>query len=137
HPWLLSSRIGPARRRVTGLRTGILGPGIRRAPYHLWRGHAQKIRPVKNPFEHLDKALEHRARLQIMSVLVVNDSSDFNTLREMLGVTDGNLASHIKVLEKEKYLTVSKSFVDRKPNTRYKSSDKGKTSFRKHLDAME
>ncbi len=72
-----------------------------------------------------------------MSVLVVNDSSDFNTLREMLGVTDGNLASHIKVLEKEKYLTVSKSFIDRKPNTRYKITDKGKTAFRRHLDAME
>lgn len=92
---------------------------------------------MKNPFEHFDKALEHRARLQIMSVLVVNASSDFNALREMLGVTDGNLASHIKVLEKEKYLVVSKSFVDRKPNTKYKITEKGRTAFRKHLDAME
>lgn len=92
---------------------------------------------MKNPFANLDKALEHRARLQIMSVLVVNASSDFNALREMLGVTDGNLASHIKVLEKEKYLVVSKSFVDRKPNTKYKITEKGRTAFRKHLDAME
>lgn len=92
---------------------------------------------MKNPFEHLDKALEHRARLQIMSVLIVNESTDFNTLREMLGVTDGNLASHIKVLEKEKYLNVYKSFIDRKPNTRYKVTEKGKTAFRKHLDALE
>jgi DNA-binding MarR family transcriptional regulator len=92
---------------------------------------------VNNPFEHLDKVLEHRARLQIMSVLVVNAQSDFNTLKEMLGVTDGNLASHIKMLEKEKYLTVSKSFVDRKPNTQYKITEKGRNAFKKHLDALE
>jgi DNA-binding MarR family transcriptional regulator len=92
---------------------------------------------VKNPFEQLDKVLEHRVRLQIMSVLVTNDAYDFNALKEMLNVTDGNLASHIKALEKEKYISVSKSFVDRKPNTRYKISEKGRTAFRKHLDALE
>lgn len=92
---------------------------------------------MKNPFEHLDRTLEHRVRLQIMSVLVTNDLFDFNTLKEMLGITDGNLASHIKALEKEKYLSVSKSFIDRKPNTRYKITDRGRNAFRKHLDALE
>jgi DNA-binding MarR family transcriptional regulator len=81
--------------------------------------------------------LEHRLRLQIMSVLVTNNIFDFNTLKETLGVTDGNLASHIKALEKEKYVSVSKSFVDRKPNTKYKITERGKTAFRKHLDALE
>ena len=81
--------------------------------------------------------LEHRLRLQIMSVLVTNNIFDFNTLKETLGVTDGNLASHIKALEKEKYISVSKSFVDRKPNTKYKITERGKTAFRKHLDALE
>jgi DNA-binding MarR family transcriptional regulator len=70
---------------------------------------------VKNPFDSLDKILEHRLRLQIMSVLVANDSYDFNALKELLNVTDGNLASHIKALEKEKYVLVHKTFVDRKP----------------------
>jgi DNA-binding MarR family transcriptional regulator len=92
---------------------------------------------VKNPFENLDRVLEHRLRLQIMSVLVSNDSYDFNSLKELLNVTDGNLASHIKALEKEKYVLVHKTFVDRKPNTRYKASEKGKNAFRKHLDALE
>lgn len=92
---------------------------------------------MKNPFEQLDKVLEHRVRLQIMSVLVTNDAYDFNALKEMLNVTDGNLASHIKALEKEKYISVLKSFVDRKPNTRYRITEKGRTSFRKHLDALE
>ncbi|MBL0740233.1 winged helix-turn-helix domain-containing protein [Chryseolinea lacunae] len=92
---------------------------------------------MKNPFENLDKALEHRIRLQIMSVLVTNDAFEFNALKEMLGVTDGNLASHIKALEREKYLTISKSFVDKKPNTKYKATERGRTAFKKHLDALE
>lgn len=92
---------------------------------------------MKNPFENLDKVLEHRIRLQIMSVLVTNDAYEFNALKELLGVTDGNLASHIKALEREKYVSVSKSFVDRKPNTRYKITERGRHAFKKHLDALE
>ncbi len=92
---------------------------------------------MRNPFEHLDKMLEHRVRLQIMSALVTNNLFDFITLKEMLGVTDGNLASHIKALEKEKYISVSKSFIDRKPNTKYKITERGRKAFKKHLDALE
>jgi DNA-binding MarR family transcriptional regulator len=92
---------------------------------------------VKNPFEYLDKVLEHRIRLQIMSVLVTNDGYEFNALKELLGVTDGNLASHIKALEREKYISVSKSFVERKPNTKYKITERGRHAFKKHLDALE
>jgi DNA-binding MarR family transcriptional regulator len=92
---------------------------------------------VKNPFENLDKILEHRVRLQIMSVLVANDSYDFNSLKELLNLTDGNLASNIKALEKEKYISVNKVFIDRKPNTKFKATEKGRTAFRRHIDAME
>ena len=92
---------------------------------------------MKNPFENLDKVLEHRVRLQIMSVLITNDGFEFNSLKEMLGITDGNLASHIKALEREKYLSVSKSFVDRKPNTKYKITERGRNAFKRHLDALE
>lgn len=92
---------------------------------------------MKNPFDQLDKMLEHRLRLQIMSVLVANSAFDFSGLKETLNVTDGNLASHLKALEKEKYIIVNKTFVDRKPNTKYKATDKGKTAFKKHLDALE
>jgi DNA-binding MarR family transcriptional regulator len=55
----------------------------------------------------------------------------------MLNVTDGNVASHIKALEKEKYISVNKTFVDRKPNTKYKITEKGRNAFRRHLDALE
>jgi DNA-binding MarR family transcriptional regulator len=92
---------------------------------------------MKNPFENLDRILEHRVRLQIMSVLMANDSYDFNSLKEIIGITDGNMASHLKALEKEKYIAVSKSFVDRKPNTKYRVTERGRNVFKKHLDALE
>ncbi len=92
---------------------------------------------MKNPFENLDKVLEHRMRLQILSVLMANDAYDFNSLKELLKITDGSLATHIKALEREKYIATMKSFIDRKPNTKYKATDKGKTAFKKHLDALE
>lgn len=76
-------------------------------------------------------------RLQLMGILVANDSYDFNALKELLQATDGNLATHVKALEREKYISVQKSFVDRKPNTRYKATERGRTAFRKHLEAME
>lgn len=72
-----------------------------------------------------------------MSVLMTNDSLDFNTLKELLGVTDGNLASHIKALEKENYIKIRKSFIGKKPNTKYSSTHLGTLEFKKHLTALE
>lgn len=72
-----------------------------------------------------------------MSVLVANDSYDFNALKELLQVTDGNLASHLKALEKEEYITVIKSFLGRKPNTSYQATKAGIVAFKKHLEALE
>lgn len=92
---------------------------------------------MKVSLEQFDKAFENRIRLQIMSVLAVNASYDFNALKDLLQVTDGNLASHIKALEKEGYISVSKSFIGRKPNTQYTATKKGKDAFKKHLQALE
>jgi DNA-binding MarR family transcriptional regulator len=72
-----------------------------------------------------------------MSALITNDVFDFSSLKELLNVTDGNLATHIKALLKEKYISVTKSFIDRKPNTKYKITERGRTAFKKHLDALE
>ncbi|MFN4285513.1 MAG: winged helix-turn-helix domain-containing protein [Lacibacter sp.] len=85
----------------------------------------------------LHKAFESRVRLGIMSVLAVNDSLDFNALKEYLQVTDGNLASHLKALEKEAFIGVTKSFIERKPNTRYLLTPKGREAFEAHLQALE
>lgn len=85
----------------------------------------------------LHKAFESRIRLGIMSVLAVNDTLDFNSLKEFLELTDGNLASHIKALEKEKFIGVKKSFVGKKPNTKYFMTKEGKKAFEDHLKALE
>jgi DNA-binding HxlR family transcriptional regulator len=83
------------------------------------------------------KAFESRIRLGIMSVLAVNDMLDFNVLKDYLDITDGNLASHIKALEKEAFIGVKKTFVGKKPNTKYFMTKKGKKAFDDHLNALE
>jgi DNA-binding PadR family transcriptional regulator len=80
-----------------------------------------------------DKAFENVIRLRIMSILMVNTEYDFNSFKEILEVTDGNLASHLKNLEKQEYISVKKSFVGRKPMTTYTATEKGKKAFREHL----
>ena len=72
-----------------------------------------------------------------MSVLMVNESADFNTLKELLGVTDGNLASHTKALEQEKYITIEKQFIGKKPNTSYIVTKIGRKAFQEHIEALE
>ena len=84
-----------------------------------------------------DKAFENKVRLGVMSALMVNDSLDFNRLKELLDVTDGNLASHLKALEKVDYIDVQKQFVGRKPNTKYSTTKMGKKAFHDHLNALE
>lgn len=83
------------------------------------------------------KAFESRIRLGIMAILMVNDTLDFISLREHLGLTDGNLASHLKALEKEEFIGIKKSFIGRKPNTRYYVTKAGKSAFKTQLTAME
>ena len=92
---------------------------------------------MKKSLEQLNKAFENRIRLQIMSVLVANENYDFNSLKDLLEVTDGNLASHLKAIEKEEYILVNKTFIGRKPNTQYAVSEKGRSAFIKHLEALE
>jgi DNA-binding MarR family transcriptional regulator len=92
---------------------------------------------MANIISNLNKAFDSRIRLGIMSVLMVNDDADFNTLKELLELTDGNLASHIKALESLKYINSTKQFVGRKPNTRYMITELGRESFQSHLNALE
>lgn len=89
------------------------------------------------PLGDLHKAFENRVRLGIMSALAVNDYLDFTALKEFLEVTDGNLATHIKRLERDDFIRSEKSFIDNKPNTRYFMTDEGKKAFEAHLRALE
>ncbi len=92
---------------------------------------------MHNIIKNINKIFDHRVRLGIMSALMVNDFVDFNTLKELLNVTDGNLASHLKALEKMAYITVTKEFIGRKPNTKYNTTPAGTEAFKKHIVALE
>lgn len=92
---------------------------------------------MRDYISRLNKAFESRIRLGIMSILMVNDWVEFATLKEMLNITDGNLASHITALEKAEYLQVKKQFVGKKPNTTYAATVLGRKAFKEHLDALE
>ncbi len=87
--------------------------------------------------EQLNKAFDSRVRLGIMALLLVEDSVAYNTLKETLDLTDGNLASHIKALEKEAYIEARKVFLGKKPNTRYAVTELGRQQFAEHLKALE
>lgn len=92
---------------------------------------------MKSVINGLNKAFDSRVRLGIMSVLSVNDELDFNALKEYLDVTDGNLASHLRALEADEFIAVEKSFIGRKPNTKYSITKVGKKAFVKHIEALE
>lgn len=92
---------------------------------------------MQNYLEHLNKAFESKARLGIMSVLATGESVDFTTLKEFLGLTDGNLASHTRSLETLGYIASAKQFVGRKPNTTFRATEVGLKAFAEHIDALE
>jgi DNA-binding HxlR family transcriptional regulator len=87
--------------------------------------------------QNFNKAFESKARLGIMSVLLVNEEMNFNALKEILNLTDGNLATHLRALEEAKYISIKKEFIGRKPNTNYAATNEGKKAFNEHLDALE
>lgn len=92
---------------------------------------------MKGLITNLNKAFENRIRLGIMSVLMVNNEVDFKSMKELLDVSDGNLASHTSALEKLDYLLITKKFVGKKPNTTYSVTPLGKKAFQDHLSALE
>lgn len=92
---------------------------------------------MKNIISGLNKVFDSRIRLGIMSVLVVNDWVDFNTLKELLVISDGNLSSHLSHLEKYAYIDIHKQFIGKKPNTKYKATKSGIKALKEHLDNLE
>src|SRR5438552_1274355 len=92
---------------------------------------------MKDIIENINKLFESRIRLTIMSLLMVNEKIDFNTIKETLDITDGNLASHISALEKNNYIQINKTFIGKKPNTSYSITKEGRSAFTEHLNALE
>jgi len=89
------------------------------------------------PLADLDSILENRIRLAVMAVLASGERAEFTSLRKLMGTTDGNLATHIAVLERAGYVQVKKSFLGKKPHTTYTASEKGRRAFARHVDALE
>lgn len=87
--------------------------------------------------DNFNKAFESKARLGIMSVLLVNDAISFTGLKELLDLTDGNLATHLRTLEDAGYVAVQKEFIGRKPNTSYSVTPQGRKAFDDHLNVLE
>lgn len=88
-------------------------------------------------FDQLNKAFESRVRLGLMSILSVNSWISYKEIKDLLEVTDGNLASHIQSLEKIKYLEIKKQFIGKKPLTTYKVTKMGKEAFENHIEGLE
>ena len=92
---------------------------------------------MENPIGQLNKVFDSRIRIGIMSALMVNEELNFNDLKTLIDVTDGNLATHLKTLEENKFIKVEKGFIGRKTNTTYAITQAGQKAFRAHLDALE
>ena len=92
---------------------------------------------MENPINNLNKLFDSRVRLGIMSALLVNDTVNFNDLKELLQITDGNLASHTKALEEANIIKIKKSFIGKKTNTNYSITKTGEKLFNQHIDALE
>ncbi|MFI5156084.1 MAG: winged helix-turn-helix domain-containing protein [Chitinophagales bacterium] len=92
---------------------------------------------MKNPIGNLNKVFDSRIRMGVMSVLSVNDEINFNDLKQLMELTDGNLASHLINLEENGYIKVHKGFVGRKTNTTYSITKAGEKAFLEHINALE
>ena len=118
-----------------------LGPGFRGSAYHLWIDHVVEIRKgagiMKNPIGQLNKVFDSRIRMGVMSVLLMNESVSFNDLKQLLELTDGNLASHLVNLEENGYIKVHKGFIGRKTNTTYSITRAVEKAFSEHIQALE
>ncbi|WP_121353777.1 winged helix-turn-helix domain-containing protein [Flavisolibacter nicotianae] len=92
---------------------------------------------VNNPIAGLNKIFDNRIRLGVMSIVSVNEEINFNDLKQLLEVTDGNLATHLQTLEESGFLKVHKGFVGRKTNTTYAITKAGEKAFKDHIQALE
>jgi DNA-binding MarR family transcriptional regulator len=88
----------------------------------------------------LNETIHQPVRLRIMAALVALDAGnevDFTTLRSLLDVTDGNLGAHLRKLEEAGYISIEKTFVERKPHTYLSATTSGRKVFKEHVAALE
>ncbi len=88
-------------------------------------------------FNQLDRVIHEKGRLAIMSLLAATPQMSFTELRDTLSMTDGNLTSHIKTLQYEGYIAITKSYEKSRSTTTYSLTEKGRKAFRRYLDILE
>lgn len=88
-------------------------------------------------FDAIDETIHAKARLGIMSLLTVHGQCDFGFLRNELGLTEGNLGNHIRVLEQADYIQVQKTFVGKRPKTVCSPTELGMAMFQQYIEGLE
>lgn len=85
----------------------------------------------------IDETIHQRTRLAIMATLAGVESLDFNDLKGELGLTDGNLSTHLGSLEKAGYIEIAKGFQGKKPRTTVKQTPKGRKALERYVNLLQ
>jgi DNA-binding MarR family transcriptional regulator len=88
-------------------------------------------------YQQIDDLIHSRIRLSVMASLIALGSASFSHIKERVGATDGNLSVHIRKLEDAGYVSVDKSFIDRKPVSIYRLTSQGKTALKTYISYLE
>jgi DNA-binding MarR family transcriptional regulator len=99
--------------------------------------HPGLKKALEDSAEKLDRLIHERLRLGIVSALAVNESLTFNELKKLMKTSDGNLSVHARKLEEAEYITCTKSFVGRMPQTEYRLTASGRKALEKYLNHMD
>ena len=88
-------------------------------------------------YRQLDGVIHSRIRLAVMSVLAGVEQAEFTFLKKTVNTTDGNLSKHLQKLEEAGYVSVDKKFVNRKPLSSYRLTEKGREAFKMYIEHLE
>ena len=89
------------------------------------------------PYLQLDRVIHEKGRLAIMSMLAASPGLSFTELRDALSMTDGNLTTHIRTLQEEGFVAVSKSYANNRPLTTCSLTPGGRKAFASYIDLLE
>jgi len=89
------------------------------------------------PFLQLDRVIHEKGRLAIMSMLAASTELAFTEMRDALGMTDGNLTTHIRTLQEAGYVSITKSFQNNRPLTTCALTAAGKKAFTNYINLLE
>lgn len=88
-------------------------------------------------FSQLDKTIHEKARLSIMTLLMSRDDWSFQEMKQQLGMSDGNLITHLRTLSAAGYVLEKKDETGTRPRTTYQPTAAGRQAFKEYLDVLE